>query len=281
MSRAPRLSVPSREKLLDEAEHVRKSLEDLDRERGAGDLEGADYEMLRASYEHRAATVNAALRQASALKDAEDQRSGISPAGRRPGTRPFLLARKHRPVLGWSAAGCFAAAGLLAGLALAGVAPFASTKPPALSVASRIRIELAEAGVLASNRDIVQAVAVYDRVLELDPGQPEALANGGWLVRLAGLSSQSSRVVSGGDAEIAAAVRVAPRYALARAYDGVALYEDGHLARAAVTEFRAMLVDRPSSTLLASVRATALAAYHAARAPVPAMLSQAAASAST
>jgi tetratricopeptide (TPR) repeat protein len=141
-----------------------------------------------------------------------------------------------------------------------------------LSLNDQIRIELGEAGVLASNKELVQAVAVYDRVLELDPEQPEALANGGWLARLAGLSSKSQRVVIGADAEIAAAVKVAPSYALARAYDGVALYQDAHAAPAAVRQFRAMLADKPSTTVVDSVRTTALAAYHSAAMPVPAAL---------
>jgi tetratricopeptide (TPR) repeat protein len=158
-------------------------------------------------------------------------------------------------------------------LALAGVAPFA--KSPPLTDAAQVRIELGEAGALAANHDIAQAVAVYDKVLELDPSQPEALADGGWLVRLAGLSSKSARLVAGGDAEIAAAVKVAPGYALARAYDAIALYADRHLPDAAVHQLRAMLADHPSSTLLSSVRASAVATYRAAGIAVPTVLSSA------
>jgi hypothetical protein len=156
-------------------------------------------------------------------------------------------------------------------LALAGVQPFAQPPPP-LPVATQIRIELGEAGTLAANHEIAQAVAVYDKVLEIDPGQPEALADGGWLVRLAGLSSTSTRLVTAGDTEIAAALKVAPGYALARAYDAVALYQDEHAAAAAVREFQAMLADHPSSTLLISVRTPALAAYHAAGVAPPPVL---------
>jgi len=260
----------TREGLLDEAEHVRLSLEDLDREQAAGDLEEADYENLRARYEERAAIIKAVLEQPVA-PGAGKLAAGVQAAGaRRQGARRWLATRRHQMVIGWSAAGCFALAGTLVGLSLAGVAPFASAPPTTLSAAEEIRIELGEAGVLASTKQLVQAVAVYDRVLELDPAQPEALADGGWLVRLAGLSQKSARVVSGGDAEIAAAVKVAPGYALARAYDGVALYEDAHLAKAAAAEFAAILADHPSALLVGSVRSTALAAYRSAGLPVPA-----------
>jgi hypothetical protein len=294
--RATRLPQASSEaELLDEADYLRVSLADLDREHASGELDGADYEALWARYSERVASVEDALERLSAapaqptaarhvvrrpgadLSGAVEV--GAPPAGveqaamsSRGGAKRWLATRRHRMVFGWSAAGCFAVAATLVGLSLAGVAPFASSPPATLSVSSEIRIELAEAGVLASNKELVQAVAVYDRVLELDPEQPEALADGGWLVRLAGLSSKSSQVISGGDAEIAAAVKVAPGYALARAYDGVALFEDDHSATAAVGQFGAMLADKPTSTLVESVRSVALEAYGAAGVAVPATL---------
>jgi hypothetical protein len=164
-------------------------------------------------------------------------------------------------------------AGTLVALALAGVAPF--TQSPPLNAAAQIRIELGEAGALAQKHNVLQAVAVYDKVLELDPAQPEALADSGWLVRLAGLSSKSPELITGGDAEIASAVKAAPGYALARAYDAVALYQDQHSAAAGVRELQAMLADHPSPALLYSVRAPALAAYHADGMAVPTALASA------
>jgi len=262
-----------RSELLDEAEHVRKSLDDLDREHAAGELDRTDYEALRARYEARAAALVAALEEVALEEVALGAETGdteaVRSAAARPRAKRWLAPRRRRMVFGWSAAGCFALAAALVGLSVGGVAPFASSPPARMLVADQIRIELGEAGVLASNKDLVQAVAVYDRVLELDPDQPEALADGGWLARLAGLSQQSPRVVRGGDAEIAVAVAVAPGYALARAYDGVALFEDTRSPAAAAAEFTAMLADDPSATLVASVRATARAAYRAAGLPLP------------
>lgn len=250
-----------REDLSEEERFLRRSLEDLDREHAAGDLDTADYEALRANYEARSRAIDDALAELETPGPTAQPPTRVA-LERPAGARGWLSSRRHRLVLGWSAVACFAVAGTLVGLALAGVAPFAQQQP--LSVATQIRIELGEAGTLAQHHDIVQAVAVYDKVLELDPGQPEALADGGWLVRLAGVSSGSARLINGGDAEIAAAVKAAPGYALARAYDGVALYQDEHSAAAAVREFAAMLADRPSNELLFSVKVPALAAYRAA-----------------
>jgi hypothetical protein len=284
---------PRRQELLEEEGFLRRSLEDLDRERSAGDLDEADYEVLRASYEGRSRAIEAVLEELEAHgPDNAGEAAGpatVAPAttrspataGRRiagrakrsGGLRALVSSRRHRLVLGWSAVACFAIAGTLAGLALAGVQPFAQSPP--LPLSTQIRIELAEAGTLAANHEIVQAVAVYDKVLELDAEQPEALADGGWLLRLVGLSSKSARLVTAGDAEIATAVQVAPGYALARAYDAVALLEDEHSAVAAVGQLQAMLADHPSSTLLFSVRTPALAAYRAAGVALPLALAHA------
>lgn len=306
MTMGRRLLPADRAELLEEAEYVRRSLAELEAEHAAGELDGADYETLRARYEARAEAAERALRtsaevpESARAPEAGDAATAVRPSrggrpnraagGRRPAPpgasatpsppetspkrragRPgrWLASPRRRLVVGWSAAGCFALAGCLLGLALAGVAPFARQPPSTLTLAAEIRIELGEASVLASNNDVAQAVAVYDRVLELDPDQPEALADGGWLVRLSGISQKNRQVVEGGDAEIATAVNVAPGYALARAYDGVAVFEDDGSATGAVTQFRAMLADKPSSALVASVAKVAKRAYTAAHDPVP------------
>lgn len=274
------------EELLEEAEYVRRSLDELEAEHAAGELDGADYDALHARYEARAVALEQALQavppaaEATARRDVGSPRATGTPADSPPENAPpqrrrtrashWLATRRRRLVIGWSAALCFAVAGCLLGLSLGGVAPFAATQPTTLSVAAQIRIELGEAGVLASDGEVAQAVAVYDKVLELDANQPEALADGGWLVRLAGVSSHNRQVIAGGDAEIATAVKVAPAYALARAYDGVALFDDDHSVGAAVAEFQAMLADKPTHELVTSVAPTAVKAFHAAHRAVPA-----------
>jgi tetratricopeptide (TPR) repeat protein len=252
---------PLRERasLEDEEGFLKSSLEDLDREHSAGEIDSTDYEELRKHYLARAAVVTAAL------NDLADKPTPT----RRPATsRRWMSLGRHRAIIGWAAAVSFAVAGTLLGLALAGVAPFASSTPQ-LSTAARIQLELGEAAVLANGGHVLQAVAVYDKVLELDPNQPQALADSGWIVRLAGLSSKNSSLVTGGDKEIAAAVKASLGYALARAYDGVALFEDKHSASSAVDQFNALLADHASPTLIASVRAQAAAAYRAAGVAVP------------
>jgi hypothetical protein len=274
-----------RRDLVDEGDLIRRSLEDLHREHAAGDIEDADYEQLHAQYSARALAVSQSLQQAD---DADHAASPTRANGQQPDPAGFgaggsgagstspstarLSARArlgpHRRKLAVAAGACFVVAALFPSLALAGVAPFASA-PSTLTVADRIRIELGEAGVLAANNHVARAISVYDQVLQLDPQQPEALADGGWLVRLAGLSARKASIIRSGDVEIALAVQFAPGYALARAYAGVVRLEDDHDPSGAVAEFRAMLADHPSSTLLRSARGYAMKAFLAAHQPVP------------
>jgi len=289
-----------RRDLVEEEVLIRRSLEDLDRERAAGDIEDADYEQLYAKYSARADAVARSLQQSGGDRSAElttptngehpeqESSAGGSSAGAcsepgssglgatpRLGATPGPGARArlgvHRRTLAIAAGTCFVVAALFLSLALAGVAPFASA-PSTLTVADKIRIELGEAGVLAANNHVAQAIAVYDQVLQLDPEQPEALADGGWLVRLAGLSAHKPAIIRSGDVEIALAVQFAPGYALARAYAGVVRLEDNHDPAGAVAEFRAMLADHPSSTLLSSARGYAMKAFLAVHEAVPAAI---------
>lgn len=254
---------PGRAELVDEAAFLRLSLEDLDRELEAGELERADYEELRARYEDRARAVSDALEQQE-----EGPGAPLRPRRLPPRRRLRLATRRHRLALGWGATACFAVAGTLLGLAVAGVAPFTQASP-ALSAQSRIDIELAEAGVLASHGHVSLAITTYEKVLAIDPEQPEALTDGGWLVRLAGLASSRPTLVDEGDREIAAAAALDPGYALAHGYDGVALIEDQRDPRAAVAMFQVMLADHPSTALVASVRPEAAKAFAALHKPLP------------
>ncbi|MGH9297360.1 MAG: tetratricopeptide repeat protein [Acidimicrobiales bacterium] len=257
---------------VEEAEYLRKSLDDLDRERSVGDVGESDYGRLRSEYLARANVIQRALASLAVVDEPAANLEASIGGGDRGATESTgrlrrLSTRRSRLITGWAGAGCFlVAAGLLAA-ALGGVWPFGST--PTLSVRARAEIMLAEASVLGNHGDLAQAVATYDRVLTLEPRQPVALANGGWLTRLAGLSDQRTAVVRNGDQEISAAVRVDPGYAVARAYDGVALFRDQHDAKAGAREFRAMLDDRPSPQLIRGVRNDAVAAFHAVGEAVP------------
>jgi hypothetical protein len=262
----------NRSDLEEELSYLRRSIEDLKAEHSAGDVSDRDYERLLARYETQAMETEHSLGAQAPASVEPGTPSGRSGSGGNR-IRTVLSTRRARLVTGWAAFSCFVAAAVLLGMVFAGVGPFASTPP--LSVQARVQIMLAEASVLGSRGEITQALATYDRVLELRPTQPVALAEGGWLARLSGLSQHDGALVRNGDAEIEAAVRADPGYALARAYDGVMLYRDRGQSHLGVSEFQAMLEDHPSAALLWSVRSDAVAAFHAADVATPRQIADA------
>jgi tetratricopeptide (TPR) repeat protein len=261
----------SRGELEEELSYLRRSIEDLDSERSAGDVSDADYRRIGEHYRRRASEVEREL----AADPRPDPEGAAPPSFLRTAPRSadsdragrLLASRRMRLATGWGAFGCLAVAAVLLVMAVAHFGPFASPAP--LSANARVQIMLAEADVLGAKGDVTQALATYDRVLVLEPTQPVALANGGWLARVAGLAHHEPLLVRNADAEIEAAVEADPGYALARAYDGVLLLDDRHQPRRAVAQFRAMLRDHPSATLLRSIRSAAVRAFSQAGSRVP------------
>lgn len=273
----------SRSNLEEELSFLRGSIDDLEREHGAGDVSEPDYERLRARYQSQADEVEQALAsmasEAPVLADGHGrpvpaEADGSVGVGRRRAVGNALAKALARPrvrlVTGWGAFACLAAAAAVLVMALTSTGPFGGPSP--LPVDARVQIMLGEAGILGSKGDVTEALATYDEVLALEPTEPVALANAGWLARLAGIAEHEQTLVRNGDAEIEAAVRSAPGYALARAYDGVMLLEDRHEPGLAAAQFGAMLRDHPSAGLVRSVRAEARAAFRAAGEPAPAAI---------
>lgn len=250
--------------LAEELSYLKRSLADLEEERQAGDISEAEYARLFSRYHERLRSLEAEAGPAGRGEPPPEQ---PRPSRRRSRRRLYPTSRRGRLVTGWSAFSSFLLAALFLSLGVAGVGPFSS--PASLSTSERVQIMLAEASVLGSSGKVGLALSTYDKVLALRPHQPQALADGGWLSRLAGLSDHDPALVRQGDAEIEAAVRLAPGSATARAYDGVMLYADRREAQAAVREFDALLLDRPSRALLWSVHDEAAASYKAAGQPLP------------
>jgi hypothetical protein len=154
----------------------------------------------------------------------------------------------------------------LAGLRLPGESATGSVSLPR---AQRIDDDLAAAAVFATTGHEAEAVGLYDEVLILDPRQEVALADRGWLERLAGRDAHSEKAIRVGDESIASAVAVDPRYADAHAYEAIALSQDDHRLAAAARQIALMAKDHPSVALLAQFGASLVAIDRAARVPVP------------
>jgi tetratricopeptide (TPR) repeat protein len=207
----------------EEREFVERSLEDLERERAAGDLSDRDYERLRAHYEARAAGAVG---------------PGV-PAARRRGR-----ARSVAVVLS------VVALAVAAGLFVADVSG-QRLDDEALSGSIRQGVsgDLARARSLVRAGDVLEAIKLYDRIIEEDPRQPEALANRGWLLRLAGRQASDPGLVDRGEAFVDRALAADPAYAEAHFFKGMILFEDRGRAADAVPELEAFLRLAPDDPL--------------------------------
>lgn len=196
--------------LREEREFLLRSLDDLDREVAAGDLSPAEADELRDAYVTRLAEVQRAVEAGTvrtpapapaSTGSARDDGDDDVPEGRRHGWGRRLVAGVI--VLG------------LAGGAGIGVATsFGERRPGDTATGDVPRSTgelLDEAARLSGEGQVLEAIQTYDRVLERQPGNVEALAERGFLLL---------RVfASGGDAELLSRGRTSIDRALAGAPD--------------------------------------------------------------
>jgi cytochrome c-type biogenesis protein CcmH len=178
------VDVEERDQLERERDFLLRSLDDLDAERDAGNIDDATYDRLHADYTARAALV---LRN---LRDDLDLRVPDAPAvsgGRRwlwyAVVGVFALAvtglllqsvgdrEPGGSLTGNDASGTTAPSTVDRGQALAQAAENEPDSYPARIAYARYLL----------NRDLQRAVTEYDAAAELAPRQPEALAYGGWI----------------------------------------------------------------------------------------------------
>jgi tetratricopeptide (TPR) repeat protein len=264
--------------LEEERDFCLRSLRDLEAEHAAGDLDDVDYRTLRESYVARAA---AALRQVDLgiSSDAAAAASGGKP-GRIDGVEdvprdllgesPVALTDQDSGVgAGTTASPASGAArrswrtrilvgaGVLAVAAGAawGVVASSATRLPGQeitgqAVGSVAAAESLQAAQQASARgDALTAVKDYQKVLQSDPNQPEALTGEGWILA----QTQQPSVLQQGLTMLAGAERADPTYAPAHLYRGIALLsEDDYTG--AIPELQWYLSHDPDPQLVPRVR---------------------------
>lgn len=167
-STAPsRLDPASLEAMEEQRDFLLASLEDLERERAAGDVDEHDYESLKDDYTARAAAVIRSIDQ-----------------GRRPGPAAKRRARPARRAL--------TLAGVLAFAVVAGllVTQQSGRRDAGQTITGGIRQsateKLNEAGRLGAQGQFEEAITLYDEVLQEQPANVEALTYKGWLLTLSG-----------------------------------------------------------------------------------------------
>ena len=219
--------------LEDERSFLLRSLDDLDREHDAGDIDDADYMTLRDGYTARAATV---------LRAIESQEAALPPK------RP-----RHWKRIGlWSA-------GLLVVAVLAGVlvAWASGDRLPGDSssgdIAESVTSKLAEARALQSS-DLKGAIQRYDEVLKVEPDNPEALTYRGWLVTLVGTQANATDLVQSGEQSLQRAMQVAPSYADPFCFEAIVRFRVGNDPAAALSAVNQCLALNPPQQVLGLVQ---------------------------
>ena len=240
------------DELFEEREFLLRSLDDLERERAAGDIDEHDYRTLKDDYTARTAAVIRAIDHAAepvAAAELPGRRSWLRPAAWAVGVSAFA-----------------AAAGLL-------VADSSGERLPGNPGAGSITAtgpsrKLGEARALIGQGKVPEAIELYDEVIQADPRNAEALAYRGWLVRLAGKQAGEQSLLDKGFDYVSRAVAVDPGYPDARFFKGMMLFEDRKDAAAAVPELRAFLGLNPPPDMVPLVEGVLKQALQASGQPV-------------
>ena len=239
----------SRAELDDERAFLLRSIEDLDRERAAGDLSDFDYALLRDRYVARAADVLRALEDAHEAPSVSgttvsDDSDVVLPTtddmARR--TRP----RRQRRVLLAGGVGAVVAAVCGVVVSQTGTRLPGETSSGSVTVAGteQARRTVAQAETLQSEGDDAGALRLYRQVLATDPTQADALAQSGWLEFEAGVQARNGAVLARAQQTEEQAVRVAPGSYAAHLYLGSMLLAEND-AVGAQQQFRRFLADHP------------------------------------
>jgi tetratricopeptide (TPR) repeat protein len=260
----------------DELAFLLNSLEDLERERAAGDLSDADYGALGDRYTRRAAQVLRARQRDTVVgpeerADKEEDATGPTAAGAKPPVR----RRRGLLVGGVLALGAALAVTLVVTQTGARLPGQTASGSVSLSRGAQMRRTLAQAQALESSGDDAQALRLFSQVLAQDPTQPEALAESGWLEFEAGAKSRDAAVLSHAQDTEQAAERAEPGAYVPHLYLGSMLLAEGS-ATGAVSQYRQFLADAPPSSEVQVARALITEAFRQAGQPVPAVLSTAA-----
>jgi hypothetical protein len=266
--------------LEDRRDFLLRSLEDLRAERAAGDIGEEDYSALAGRDEGHLAAV---LEELAELDRADDEKAQEEPAQReqaqdeerpdekaRPADAP--ARRRRRPL--WRAAVALVA--LSAGATLLVVhltTPRLPGQPATGSTPGSVTAELDEAATLVNqgtSTSLGQALALYRDVLRVDPSQPQALAETGYLEWEAGFSAGDVAQERQGRSLIERSLAVEPNDYATHLFLGTIDLEQDHDASAAVGQYRSFLAEHPPKGQVTAAAQLITQAFTEAGQPLPA-----------
>lgn len=216
--------------LEDERDFLLRSLDDLDAEHAAGDLDDIDYASLRDDYTVRAAGV---------IRHIEDHQSELE----------ALRGKRSSPTRRWAWIVGTAASAVLAGMLLAqaaGERGVGETLTGSLDVSLRERIlDCQELGTQGAE-GIQESLECFDAVLDQDPNNVEALSYRAWYVSIVaasaddqGITESAGELFIGAAEQLDRAIEIDPTYPDARVFRAVVADRLGDTSRAC-TELEAL-----------------------------------------
>ncbi len=226
---------PDSEALIIERDELLKSIEDLDREHEAGDIDDVDYQTLLDSYTARTAEVLRALNNepTAATVDiaATPTKSSAKPKWRKFATGGGIAAFAV-------VAGFFVARS--AGERVGSTGLTGSVRSASSARQDQIDALMTTARDNLAN-DPITALKSFDQVRDLDPENVEAITYGGWLVRNVSRSatdpSQSQELLDAAIKRIDEAIKIDPSYPDALAFRAIIFLRDQNDAKSAVVLF--------------------------------------------
>ena len=202
---ADRLTPAERQRLEEELDHLLVSLDDLDAELDAGDLDAADHAALRDDHTARAAKLSRALDRGEVKRARTERQRGRT--------------------LAWVAGVVVVA--LIAGFAMT---RFSGARGTSETASGEIRLSttslIAEASAAFTTGDPERAIELYTEALEIQPTNVEALTYRGWM------RYQMGDVASAQE-DFDTAVAFDPEFADVRVFRAVAALDAEDVAAAA------------------------------------------------
>lgn len=243
----PVLDPVRRAELEEERDFALRSLRDLAAEHDVGDIDDRDYSVLTERYLARAATALRALdgTAEAGVEAVEATAAAPTPLEGSP-RRAGLWRRRLLIVIGVALVG--------GGAAWAVVASSATRLPgqeiTGQALGAQVEAQTLQQAEQAADRgDGVNALKGFQKVLDSDPNQPEALTGEGWVLA----QTQQPSLLRQGLTMLLAAEQAAPTYAPAHVYRGIALLSEGNYA-AAIPELQWYLSHSPEPQLVPQVR---------------------------
>ncbi len=236
----------------EEREFLLRSIDDLEAERAAGNIDDETYQRLHDDYTARAAITVRAMR---AGKDETDANTDAPPQSRR--HRVLWVGGLIVFTVIVATTMAFALGARLPGGTVTGNSQATDTVTPkdrekALVAAAEAHPDdasprLALARFRMGQRDLAGALEDFKVAANLAPTDAEPFAYSGWIIRLQGFPDESLTLLD-------KAVTVDPSYADGHFFRGFVLLRDRKDPRAAIPEFQQYLVLAPDSPLADQVR---------------------------